>query len=73
MINICKNKTELKFNNWLIKQHYIKVVNREYKPKWCSTQFIYLNKKYGYPIGKYQYRYDFPYNNQIIELDDTIF
>ena len=68
----CKNKTELKLYNWLTKQHY--VVKREFKPKWCSTQFIYLNKKKEFKNGRYQYRYDFliTLNNNtkiIIELD----
>ena len=70
----CKNKTELKLYNWLLKQLNIKEVKREYKPKWCSTQFRHINKKNEFKDGKYQYRYDFlvTFNNKkklIIELD----
>ena len=70
----CKNKTELKLYNWLLKQPNIKNVKREYKPKWCSTQFRHINKKKEFKNGKYQYRYDFLItfkNNKklIIELD----
>ena len=70
----CKNKTELKLYNWLLKQLNIKEVKKEYAPKWCSTQFRHINKKKKFKNGKYQYRYDFLItfkNNKklIIELD----
>jgi very-short-patch-repair endonuclease len=70
----CKNKTELKLYNWLLKQENIENVKREYNPKWCSTEFRFLNKKKELKNGKYQYRYDFliTFNNKkelIIELD----
>jgi hypothetical protein len=70
----CKNKTELKLYNWLLEQDCIEYVKREYKPKWCSTQFRHINKKKEFKNGKYQYRYDFLItfkNNKklIIELD----
>lgn len=68
------NKTELKLYKWLLKQDNIKDVKREYKPKWCSTQFRHINKKNEFKDGKYQYRYDFliTFKNKkqlIIELD----
>jgi hypothetical protein len=70
----CKNKTELKLYKWLLKHDNIKDVKREYKPKWCSTQFRHINKKNEFKDGKYQYRYDFliTFKNKkqlIIELD----
>jgi hypothetical protein len=70
----CKNKTELKLYNWLLEQNNIKNVKREFKPKWCSTEFRQLNKKKELKNGIYQYRYDFliTFNNKkqlLIELD----
>ena len=70
----CKNKTELKLYNWLLKQLIIKEVKREYKPEWCSTKFRYINKNKKIKNSKYQYRYDFLItfknnNKLIIELD----
>ena len=69
----CKNKTELKLQNYLLQQNNIKVVEREYKPKWCSTEYIHLVKN-KFNIGRYQYRFDFlvTFKNKkqsIIELD----
>jgi very-short-patch-repair endonuclease len=70
----CKNKTELKLYNWLLKQPNIKNVKREYQPKWCSTKYKYINKKKELKERRYQYRYDFliTFINKkklIIELD----
>mgnify|MGYP003688625245 CR=1 FL=1 len=70
----CKNKTELKLYNWLLKQKNIKKVKKEYTPKWCSTEFRYINKEKELKKKRYQYRYDFliTFNNKkqlIIELD----
>lgn len=70
----CVNKTELKLYNHLLALDIVINVKREYKPKWCSTVFIHINKKNEYKTGKYQYSYDFLVtlknkNQIIIELD----
>ena len=70
---ICKNKTEMKLNKWLLKNKNIKSIKREYSPKWCSTEFKYINAKKQIVKSRYQYRYDFfiTFNNKkklIIEL-----
>ena len=69
----CKNKTELKLHNYLLQHNNIKVVEREYKPKWCSTEYTHLVKN-KFNISRYQYRFDFlvTFKNKkqsIIELD----
>ena len=67
----CKNKTELKLYNWFTENLQKRLlrnipdncksielkVKREYKPKWCSTEYYDSNKKLK--KGRYQYRYDF--------------
>ena len=69
----CTNKTELILYKWLLKNKNIKEVHREYKPKWCSTEYkTSFHKKIIHK--RYQYRYDFLItfhnnNNLIIELD----
>jgi len=54
----CKNKTELKLYNWLLKKDFIIKIEREFSPIWCSTKYIFL-KNNKIENGKYQYRYDF--------------
>ena len=54
----CKNKTELKLYNWLLKLDFITNIEREFSPIWCSTKYIFLKNK-KIENGKYQYRYDF--------------
>ena len=54
----CKNKTELKLYNWLLKKDFIIKIEREFSPIWCSTKYIFLKNK-KIENGKYQYRYDF--------------
>ena len=69
----CKYKTEGILHKWLVNNKDIKLVKKEYKPKWCSTEYKNIIQnviKKGY----YQYRYDFmiTFNNNkkiIIELD----
>ena len=68
----CTNKTELKLFNWLKKLPNV-IVKREFKPKWCSTEYTILDKN-KIKNKRYQYRYDFliTFNNKkqlIIELD----
>ena len=63
----------MKLYNWLLKNKEIKLIKREYKPHWCSTEYIYRNKG-KIKKGKYPYRFDFllTFNNKkqlIIELD----
>ena len=70
---ICKNKTEKKLLEWLQKQPFIKKVKREYKPKWCSTEYHCIMKG-EHKTRRYQYSYDFLITLQngkqlIIELD----
>ena len=71
----CKNKTELKLYNWLLKlkenNTEIKSVKKEFKPEWCSTKFLCSEIK---DDDRYQYRFDFLiiFKNSkklIIELD----
>jgi hypothetical protein len=69
----CKNKTELKLHNELEKLSYIKSIQREYKPKWCSTEYTEMIN-HQFKVKRYQYRYDFlvKFKNGeklIIELD----
>ena len=70
----CTNKTELKLYNWLLEREFIKKVNKEFKPKWCSTIYTTIIKN-EIKEKRYQYRYDFliTFNNNnkqlIIELD----
>ena len=69
----CQNKTELKLYNWLLEKDYVNSVEREWCPKWCSTEYTHFVKT-KYKIGRYHYRFDFlvTLKNEkqiIIELD----
>ena len=66
----CINKTELKVSTWLTEKYGLKNVKQEWKPKWCSTSFVYYKR--GKLIqGKSQYRFDFAIHNHkiIVEVD----
>ena len=79
----CPNKTELKLYTWLLKNRHIKSVEREYKPKWCSTPFWFMSNEGKVKFSmdsssrtakQNQYRFDFlvTFKNGmqlIIELD----
>ena len=54
----CKTKTETKLFKWLEKQSWVKKVKHHWRPKWCSTKFIYF-KNGEKKDGQYQYEYDF--------------
>jgi DNA-directed RNA polymerase subunit RPC12/RpoP len=66
----CKHKTERKLYRWLLEHTQLPVI-REWSPVWCSTAYIYFDRKgQQYREGRYQYRFDFLVNGTtVIELD----
>jgi len=55
----CTHKTEKKLYEWFQAQTWVKEVKHGWRPRWCSTQYMWINTKGDFKVSRRQYAFDF--------------